>query len=117
MHPNLTLEQLSRKLGAPSREVSRAINQGFGCNFFEFVSRYRIDEAKSRLADAANQANILQTMYDSGFNSKSVFNTAFKKETGFTPSEYRRRACRAISDPSHDPEPGYPAFEYALTRY
>ena len=94
LHPNLTLEQLSRKLGAPSREVSRAINQGFGCNFFEFVSRYRIDEAKSRLADAANQANILQTMYDSGFNSKSVFNTAFKKETGFTPSEYRRRALQ-----------------------
>ena len=94
LHPNLTLEQLSRKLGAPSREVSRAINQGFGCNFFEFVSRYRIDEAKSRLADAANQANILQTMYDSGFNSKSVFNTAFKKETGFTPSEYRRRTLQ-----------------------
>ncbi len=94
LHPNLTLEQLSRKLGAPSREVSRAINQGFGCNFFEFVSRYRIDEAKSRLADAANQANILQTMYDSGFNSKSVFNTAFKKETGFTASEYRRRALQ-----------------------
>ena len=94
LHPNLTLEQLSRKLGAPSREVSRAINQGFGCNFFEFVSRYRIDEAKSRLADAANQENILQIMYESGFNSKSVFNTAFKKETGFTPSEYRRRALQ-----------------------
>jgi AraC-like DNA-binding protein len=94
LHPNLTLEQLSRKLDAPSREVSRAINQGFGCNFFEFVSRYRIDEAKSRLADAANQENILQIMYESGFNSKSVFNTAFKKETGFTPSEYRRRALQ-----------------------
>src|SRR5690606_8664935 len=51
LHPPLTLEPLPRKWGAPAGEVSRAISQGFGCNFFEFVGRYRIDEAKSRLAD------------------------------------------------------------------
>ncbi|MDK8465445.1 helix-turn-helix domain-containing protein [Marinobacter sp. SS13-12] len=94
LHSNLTLEQLARKVDAHPKEVSRVINQGFGCNFFEFVSGYRLAEAKARLADPANTSNILQVMYDSGFNSKSVFNTAFKNDTGLTPSEYRHRALQ-----------------------
>ncbi|WP_346796923.1 AraC family transcriptional regulator [Halomonas sp. Bachu 37] len=92
LYSNLTLEQLARKVEAHPREVSRVINQGFGCNFFEFISGHRLEEAKARLADPANNSNILQIMYDSGFNSKSVFNTAFKKDVGLTPSEYRHRA-------------------------
>lgn len=92
LYSNLTLEQLARKVDAHPREVSRVINQGLGCNFFEFVSGHRLGEAKAHLADPANNSNILQVMYDSGFNSKSVFNTAFKKDTGLTPSEYRQRA-------------------------
>ena len=91
LYSNLTVEQLARKLEVQPRELSRAINQGLGQNFFEFVSGYRVEEAKRRLGDAANTDSILQIMYESGFNSKSVFNTAFKKATGKTPSQYRVR--------------------------
>lgn len=91
LNANLTVEQLARQLAVPSRELSRVINQGFSQNFFEFVSAYRIEEVKRRLDDAGNTASILNIMYDSGFNSKSVFNTAFKKATGLTPSQYRRQ--------------------------
>ncbi|MCE8043742.1 AraC family transcriptional regulator [Halomonas daqingensis] len=85
---NLTVQQLARQLNVPTRELSRAINQGLGKNFFEFVSDYRIAEARRRLIADTNQT-ILQVMYDSGFNSKSVFNTAFKRATGMTPREFR----------------------------
>ena len=91
LYSNLTVEQLARKLEVQPRELSRAINQGLGKNFFEFISSYRIEEAKRQLDDATNTNNILQIMYESGFNSKSVFNTAFKKATGKTPSQYRIR--------------------------
>ena len=91
LNANLTVEQLARQLAVPSRELSRVINQGFSQNFFEFVSAYRIEEVKRRLDDAGNTASILNIMYYSGFNSKSVFNTAFKKATGLTPSQYRRQ--------------------------
>lgn len=91
LYSNLTVEQLARKLEVQPRELSRAINHGLGQNFFEFVSGYRVQEAKRQLGDAANNDSILQIMYESGFNSKSVFNTAFKKATGKTPSQYRVR--------------------------
>lgn len=86
---NLSVDQLARQLGVPSRELSRAINEGLGKNFFELVSDYRIAEARRQLEAAGAGTTILQVMYDSGFNSKSVFNTAFKKATGMTPSAYR----------------------------
>jgi AraC-like DNA-binding protein len=89
LHSNLTVEQLARQLRVQPRELSRAINQGLEQNFFEYVSGYRLAEAQRLLADPANADNILQVMYAAGFNSKSVFNTAFKKATGLTPSQYR----------------------------
>lgn len=89
LNPNLTVEQLARQLGVAPRELSRAINQGFGQNFFEFVSGYRLAQARHLLEDAGSTASILDIMYEAGFNSKSVFNTAFKKATGMTPSQYR----------------------------
>lgn len=89
LNPNLTVEQLARQLGVAPRELSRAINQGFGQNFFEFVSGYRVAQARRLLEDAGSTTSILDVMYDAGFNSKSVFNTAFKKATGMTPSQYR----------------------------
>lgn len=91
LNANLSVEQLAKQLAVPPRELSRAINQGFSQNFFEFVSAYRIKEAKHRLGDAGNTETILNVMYDSGFNSKSVFNSAFKKATGLTPSQYRTK--------------------------
>ncbi|MEQ6887292.1 helix-turn-helix domain-containing protein [Halomonas sp. CS7] len=88
---NLSVEQLARQLGVPTRELSETINRGLEKNFFEFVSDYRVAEARRRLQAAEASTTILQVMYDSGFNSKSVFNTAFKKATGMTPSAYRAR--------------------------
>ncbi|MFG6158811.1 helix-turn-helix domain-containing protein [Halomonas sp. 1390] len=89
---NLSVAQLARQLGVPARELSRTINRGLEKSFFEFVSDYRIAEARRRLQVDDPGTTILQVMYDSGFNSKSVFNTAFKKATGMTPSAYRARS-------------------------
>ncbi|RCV88930.1 AraC family transcriptional regulator [Billgrantia montanilacus] len=99
---NLTVEQLSRQLQVPTRELSRTINQGLDKNFFEFVSDFRIAEARKRLRADPSQT-ILQVMYDSGFNSKSVFNTAFKRATGMTPSQFRSHPPHAIDDASDHP--------------
>lgn len=92
LNANLSLSQLAKLIGMPPRELSTVINQGFGKNFFDFIGGYRIRQARLLLESGAKDKTILDIMYESGFNSKSVFNTAFKQETGMTPSQYRKES-------------------------
>lgn len=92
LNSNLTINKLAAQSGIPTRELSFIINQGFGKNFFDFICDYRINYAKALLEKTSEKRAILEIMYDAGFNSKSVFNTAFKQKTGLTPSQYRNTA-------------------------
>src|SRR5690606_10541592 len=99
LQPALTLEKLATQLQMPTRSLSNMINRQFSCNFFEFINAYRIDEAKRLLSEPGSvQKNMLDIMYEVGFNSKATFNTLFKKKLGMTPSEYRKLAnAEAVS--------------------
>ncbi|WP_299214104.1 helix-turn-helix domain-containing protein [uncultured Aquimarina sp.] len=93
---SLTLNKLADKIGLPHRDVSILINSNLNQHFFDFVNQFRIDKAKEMLLNSKDKKlTIQQIMYDVGFNSKSSFYTVFKKQTGVTPSEYRKRG---ISD-------------------
>lgn len=91
LNPNLSINQLARQLGMSPRELSFVINRGFGQNFFDFVGDYRLRHAMQLLDRREAGATVLEVMLASGFNSKSVFNTAFKAKTGLTPTQYRKR--------------------------
>lgn len=96
--PALTLDKLASQLKMQPRILSHLINRHFACNFFEFINSYRVEESKRILSDPANnEKNMLDVMYDVGFNSKATFNTLFKKKVGMTPSEYRKQATVKIS--------------------
>lgn len=86
----LTLQDLADKLDVPSYQVSLAINEGLQKTFYDLVNGYRVEEAKRLLLDPLSRGNkILTVAFDAGFNSKTTFNTVFKKFTGFTPTEYK----------------------------
>lgn len=90
LNPNLKSEQLARAIGIPSYQLSQVINIGLNTTFFDLLSFHRIEEVKRRLADPqCAQDTIINIAYECGFNSKSSFNTAFKKYTNMTPSAYR----------------------------
>jgi AraC-like DNA-binding protein len=87
---DITIRKLSESLGIPIHHLSIVINSLCGKNFSTFINEYRIREALSSLGAQDNRdANILSIAFHSGFNSKSSFNSAFKKVMGKTPSEYR----------------------------
>jgi len=90
LDPSLTLEELAQKISVQSWDLSRVINDCFHQNFFNFVNRFRIEEAQHLLSDRSNgKKTVLQVLYEVGFNSKSAFNAAFKKHTGMTPTEFK----------------------------
>jgi AraC-like DNA-binding protein len=67
------------------------INRHFGINFYEFINKYRIEEAKKMLVDPVHKNTTITDIYLAvGFNSKSVFYTFFKKFESVTPSQFRQ---------------------------
>ena len=91
LDPKFSLSDLSEKLSISTKHLSQVINQSFDQSFFDFINAYRIQEVQQILKESGNdKVTVLEAMYQAGFNSKSSFNTAFKKVTGQTPSEFRK---------------------------
>ncbi|MGC4021647.1 MAG: helix-turn-helix domain-containing protein [Cyclobacteriaceae bacterium] len=89
LDPDLGLPQLAAKVQFSIHDLSFVINEGFNENFFEFVNRHRVEEAKRLLKSSSHKhLNILGIAYESGFRSKSTFNATFKKLTGLSPSQF-----------------------------
>jgi AraC-like DNA-binding protein len=92
---DLTLGQLADRLALSPHNLSEVINTQLAQNFYDFVNGYRVEQVKRDLSDPAKKDyKLLAIALDSGFNSKTTFNTIFKKHTRLTPSEYRENLSR-----------------------
>ena len=92
LDPDLNLSSLAISLEMHKKTLSQIINQHFKVNFSEYINGLRIMEAKELLkTNRENKLSIKEIMYGCGFNSRSVFNTFFKKKVGVTPSEFLSR--------------------------
>jgi AraC-like DNA-binding protein len=89
---NLTIYDLSQQTGISRHHITQVLNDLHGRNFFTFINEYRVAEVISMMKDPAyKNYTLLAIAYDSGFNSKSTFNTIFKNITGLTPTQYLDR--------------------------
>jgi len=88
LEADLSLHKLAEEIAVKPHSLSQVINQYHQKHFHDFINTYRIEEAKRLLIETS--LKIEAVAYDSGFNSISTFNVAFKKETGVTPSKYRK---------------------------
>lgn len=99
LEPELTLQQLADKLQIPNYQVSQALNEGLQKSFYDLVNGYRVEEAKRLLMDPKNKNyTILSVGFEAGFNSKTTFNTVFKKFTGLTPTEFRDKEKLLVNE-------------------
>lgn len=91
LNASLTIHNLANQMNISHRDLSVLINHHLEQHFFDFVNSFRIEKAKELLKNPANKkVTVLEILYEVGFNSKSSFNTAFKKQTGLTPTQYRK---------------------------
>lgn len=99
LNPTLTLSELAEQIKIPSHHLSQVINEKLECNFLDFVNQYRVKEAQELLINPENKNfTIMSIAYDAGFNSKSTFYAAFKKQTAMTPSQYRKKQIVSTSN-------------------
>ncbi|WP_324719361.1 helix-turn-helix domain-containing protein [Salinimicrobium sp. HB62] len=91
LNPQLSLKVVADVLELNTNKMSYLINQVFNTNFNDFVNSYRLEHFKNIALDPKNShLTILGLAYDSGFNSKSVFNTYFKKVENITPKAWMK---------------------------
>jgi AraC-like DNA-binding protein len=88
-NPGLTLSDIAQELSMTSKQVSAIINQGFQMNFNDFINLHRIYAVLDAIQRKEHEEKTLLALaFENGFNSKSTFNRAFKKQTGHTPNYF-----------------------------
>lgn len=92
LKPNLGLRELAHMLHLHPNKLSELLNDKIGKNFSEFINYYRVERFKElAILPKNSHLSLLGIAYESGFNSKTSFNTFFKKETGMTPKAYLKQ--------------------------
>jgi len=93
---DLTLNKLAEILSVSNHHLSEVINTKLNQNYYDFINKYRIDEFVNKLKDPENDKySLISLAFDSGFKSKTSFNTIFKKLTNKTPSEYKAQVINS----------------------
>ncbi len=88
----LNLIKLAGLIHLTPHQLSYVINTGFNENFFQYINNYRVAKAQQLLVkEEMDKLSILGIAFESGFNSKTSFNTTFKKITGQSPSEFKKK--------------------------
>ena len=86
---NLRLNDMAQLLNVSRHHASQIINEHFNLSFFDFINKYRVEEAKTMLMEyKKDDLNINQIAYSVGFNNRASFYKAFKKFTHATPTDY-----------------------------
>ncbi len=88
----ISLPKLAGKLRISTHHLSQILNGRLNRSFFNYINEHRVEAAKQKLLEPESQKyTMLELAYDVGFNSLSAFNTAFKKHTGMSPTDYKKQ--------------------------
>ncbi len=97
LNNSLSLPDLANSLELSIHDTSFLINEITGDNFYHLINKYRIEEAKQLLlSNKIEELNILGIAFESGFNSKTTFNTTFKKILGISPTQFVEKQRKSV---------------------
>ena len=89
--PELNLKQVADMMDVKPHLLSQVINEEFNVNFFNFINGFRIDHVLALIKEGQiKNKTLIGIAFDSGFNSKSSFQRAFKRKMKCTPRAYQK---------------------------
>lgn len=86
--PLPTAGELAHICKLSTRQLRRGFRASHGCSVNDYLAQMRIETAKRRLFTKASLKEIAQSL---GYSSQANFAGAFRRATGSTPSEFRKR--------------------------
>lgn len=87
----LSLTRLAIELNIAEHTLSKILKDSYNLTYTQYISFQRLEEVKKLLKQSTtSDIRINEIMYEVGFNSRSAFNTWFKRNTGFTPTEFKK---------------------------
>ena len=91
LNEKLSGNEMAETLGISRHQLSEVLNNELETNFYNFINHYRVKACKQKMADPKfAHYTLLAVALECGFNSKTTFNTVFKKETGMTPRQFKK---------------------------
>ena len=94
LNPDFRLADLMHVLPMNRTYLSNFINGEYGCNFYQYVTNYRMTEAK-RLMREHPDMKLMDVAEQSGFSSAATFSRTFAKEEGCSPTEWAKKFCNS----------------------
>ena len=91
LDPKLSLVKFSSIVGTNTTYLSNTVNRCFGVNLKTLVNRYRVGHAKRLIQELGSLSDIEEVIRASGFSSRSIFYSSFRREVGMTPTRYLAR--------------------------
>jgi AraC-like DNA-binding protein len=89
---NLTLSALANILSTSNKKLSYFINHHLNSTFYDYINHYRVNEMIAKMKSGKyEEYTLMGIAFESGFKSKTSFNRIFKKETGLSPSEFKKQ--------------------------
>ena len=88
-HASLSMPELSKKFGYSLSHLDRIIKKHTGNGFASLITYERIVHAKNLLKNTS--LSVSEVAKAVGLDSKEYFSNMFKKQTGITPTEYRKK--------------------------
>ena len=93
-HLPINIDEIAENSNMSKRNFIRRFKKATQNTPFEYLQRVKIEAAKKALEKGAQNINLL--MYDAGYNDIKTFREVFKKLTGLTPQDYRKKYSREI---------------------
>lgn len=91
LNEKLSGNEMAETLGISRHQLSEVLNNELHTNFYNFINHYRVEDCKQKMATPKfENYTLLAVAFECGFNSKTTFNTVFKRETGMTPRQFKK---------------------------